>query len=280
MKKFTIISFILFIFSITIITIIKKDKNISEIENKILTKFKPPTINSVIDKSFMTNFDNYVTDQFPFRENFISLKNNYSYLIGQREFREIYITKNKRLVEKFKTNKDIIYENAENILKIDNLLKKYNIKSKVMIIPTSIEFYKDELDNFLVTDSQKVVIDDLEKFFTNNNVEFYTPYNILNKNKDKYIYFKTDHHWTQLGAYISYMDMFYNKIYNEKLYKNYEKVSDDFFGTYYSKVIMNKVSSDSIYSYSDFNNFNIEVDFSKKYSTLYDKDKLNGKNKY
>ncbi len=280
MKKFTIILFVVFIFIFPIITIIKKDKKVSEIENKILTQFKYPTLNSVIDKSFMKNFDNYVTDQFPFRENFISLKNNYSYLIGQREFREIYITKTNRLVEKFITNEEIIYENIKDILKISSLLKKNNINPKVMIIPTSIEFYKDELDTFLVTDNQKLVLDNINKIFTNNKLNFYTPYDILKKYKDKYIYFNTDHHWTQLGAYISYMDMFYNSVSIDKLSKNYKKVSDNFLGTYYSKVLIDKIKPDSIYSYYDFNDFNIEIDFSEKFNTLYDKSKLKGKNKY
>ena len=67
---------------------------------------------------------------------------------------------------------------------------------------------------------------------------------------------------------------------NKKLYDNYTKVSDNFLGTFYSKALLNCIKGDSIYSYSNFNDFKIEVDFDNTYDTLYDKDKLNGKNKY
>ena len=41
----------------------------------------------------MKNFDEYTSDQFPLRANFIKLKNTYNYIIGQREFRDIYVGK-------------------------------------------------------------------------------------------------------------------------------------------------------------------------------------------
>lgn len=279
MKKFTVIFFIFFIFSFPIIGLLKKDKTISEVENKILTKFKPPTIESILDKSFMNNFDNYVSDQFLFRENFISLKNNFTNLINQNEIRNIYITKNK-LFEKFEVDYEIINHNLESIKKINNKLKNQNINSKVMIIPTSIAFYEENLKPYNKTDNQKLVLDNIQNFLNVNNINFYTPYNILNKYKNHYIYFNTDHHWTQLGAYISYMDMFYNKVDENKLNKNYKKVSDNFLGTYYSKILINKISPDSIYAYTDFDNFKIDIDFSDKFDTLYDYNKLNSKNKY
>ena len=67
---------------------------------------------------------------------------------------------------------------------------------------------------------------------------------------------------------------------NDKLYDNYNKATDDFFGTYYSKALLSNIKGDSIYSYNNFNDFKIEIDFDKTYSTLYDKYKLSGKNKY
>ena len=37
-----------------------------------------------------------------------------------------------------------------------------------------------------------------------NNVTPVDAYSILKKHKTEYIYFKSDHHWTQLGAYYAY----------------------------------------------------------------------------
>ena len=80
MKKTTIILFLTFIFSVPIINILTKDKLISEIENKILTQLPKISLEDIKNKEFMQNFDSYVLDQFPLRNEFIKFKNLYSYI--------------------------------------------------------------------------------------------------------------------------------------------------------------------------------------------------------
>ena len=65
-----------------------------KIENKILTQLPRISFENICNKKFMKNFDEYTSDQFPLRANFIKLKNTYNYIIGQREFRDIYVGKN------------------------------------------------------------------------------------------------------------------------------------------------------------------------------------------
>jgi len=282
LKFITVAFFLIFIFSVPIITFFSEDKKISEIENKILTQFPRLSLDNIYSKRFMKNFDNYTSDQFPFRPSFIKLKNTYSYIIGQREFRDIYIGKNNRLMEKYEFNKKAVDENISNILSMSYYMyETKNIKSKLMVVPTSIAFYKNDLPSFSISNNQKDSLNYIDKNILDKNyISFYTPYNVLDKNKNKYIYFNTDHHWTQLGAYISYLDMFNYKYNDKTLFNNYKKVSNDFYGTYYSKALLPMIKGDSIYSYSDFNNFKIEINFDETYNTLYDNSKLKGKNKY
>ena len=91
MKKFIVIFFILFIFLVPIITLLTPDKKFSDMENKILQKFPDVSFNNIISTKFMNDFDKYTSDQFPFRVDFIKIKNTYNYGIGQREFRNIYM---------------------------------------------------------------------------------------------------------------------------------------------------------------------------------------------
>lgn len=278
MKKFTVIFFILFIFVIPIITLLTPDKKFSAIENKVLQKFPRIDLNSIISNKFMSDFDKYSSDQFPFRVEFIKFKNLYNYSIGHREFRNIYIGKDNRLLEKFSFDKGIVDKNIVDISYFSNILNsKYGIKSTLVIIPTSIAFYEDSLKSYMYTDSQIDTLRYISSSYLDesNNSSFYTPFNALNKNKSSYIYFNTDHHWTQLGAKIAYEDM-----YNCKVDAISTPVTNDFYGTYYSKSILNFIKPDTIYSYEKFNNFNISMDFNYNYTTLYDITKLDGKNKY
>jgi predicted ribosome quality control (RQC) complex YloA/Tae2 family protein len=110
LKFITISFFLIFIFSVPIITLFTEDKKISEIENKILTQLPRISFENICNKKFMKNFDEYTSDQFPLRANFIKLKNTYNYIIGQREFRDIYVGKNNyqndELTFKFATGND------------------------------------------------------------------------------------------------------------------------------------------------------------------------------
>lgn len=276
-KYITVGFFFSFIFIVPIVTLITPDKKINEIENKILTQLPKLSFENIKDKSFMSEFDKYTSDQFPLRSSFIELKNSYSKLIGQKEFRNIYVGKDGKFIEKFIYNQNIVDGNLITLIDLSNKLKsKFNVTTKLMLIPTSIAFYEDELPSWSINDNQKSVIKYINSTIKNNkNLKFYTPYNILNKNKDKYIYFNTDHHWTQLGAKLAYEDM-----YDTKILSSPTKVSDNFYGSYYSKALLPNIKGDTIYSYNDYNNFNIKIDFSEEYSTLYGKDKLKGKNKY
>ena len=114
----------------------------------------------------MKNFDEYTSDQFPLRANFIKLKNTYNYIIGQREFRDIYVGKNNKLMEKYKFNKESVDKNISNILNTASYMyESFNIKSKLMVVPTSIAFYKNDLPNFYISDNQKDSLD-----YINNNI--------------------------------------------------------------------------------------------------------------
>jgi len=286
LKYITIIFFFGFIFIVPIITLSTPDKKISEIENKILTPLPKLNLNTITTKSFMNNFDKYSGDQFPLRVNFLKLKNYYSYIIGNREFRDIYIGEDDRLMEQFIFNKDIIDKNISQATKLSKYIyNKHDIKSTLVVIPTSIAFYEDELPSWAMSDNQKSALDyiknQIDVLDTSSMSNFYSPYDILNKYRGMDIYFNTDHHWTQLGARIAYEDMFGNTSLNEILSPdNYKEVTKDFYGTYYSKALLPQIKGDSISAYKDFNNFRVNIDFDKEFDTLYDRDKLNGKNKY
>ncbi|MGL4914035.1 MAG: DHHW family protein [Romboutsia sp.] len=295
LKYATIVFFLGFIFIVPIITLSTPDKKMSEIENKILTPLPKLNLNTIGNKSFMSNFDKYSADQFPYREQFIKFKNSYSYMLGAREFRNIYISKNNRLMEKFEFNQNITDKNISQATKLSKYLHdNHEIKSTLMVVPTSIAFYDNTLPTWVDNDSQEDALKYIQKSidiaFKNNDdynttskdiLNFYTPYNILSKYSYLPIYFNTDHHWTQLGARIAYEDMYnLNTSYDFLNDGSYKEVSKDFYGTYYSKTLLPLIQGDDLYAYEEFNKFKISVDLSKEFDTLYAKDKLKGKNKY
>lgn len=267
-KNILSIFFIFTIFLGVLSYLLREDIQLSELENRFLEQKPIMTKESVMSGEYMKSFESYLIDQFPNRIKIIEFKNKFMSLIGNKEVNNIVLGKNGKLLERFKTNQALI---SKNIQSMNFISAKLGVPSVGMFIPTSIEFYKDEIPDYYITDNQKNVLSNIENIFKG---DFYTPYSILNKNKDDYIFFNSDHHWTQYGASLMYRD-FYKKDIDLK----YSKVSDLFKGSYYSKTLNNSVKDDYIYSYLDLGDFSIEYD-GENSDSLYDKSKLKGKNKY
>lgn len=103
--------------------------------------------------------------------------------------------------EKFtfsKYNINVYIESVNNYAKnLTGNTKIYNL-----IVPTSSEFnMPDEYKN--LSDSQK---EGIQYAYSNMDEKVLTvdAYSNIEANKDEYLYFKTDHHWTALGAFRAY----------------------------------------------------------------------------
>ncbi len=99
------------------------------------------------------------------------------------------------------------YGNAEKLAmyakRINHLAKQVpGVKTYNMFIPTSIEFNAPEefhSGNRSQKKSTEIVGDNLDSGVTQVKI-----YDNLLAHRDEYLYFRTDHHWTALGAYYAY----------------------------------------------------------------------------
>lgn len=76
-----------------------------------------------------------------------------------------------------------------------------NVNVDAMLVPTQIEFI-DDPEVKALTHSQSETINEAYKQLVNvNSIDVL---NALKAHADEYVYFRTDHHWTQLGAFYAY----------------------------------------------------------------------------
>ena len=132
--------------------------------------------------------------------------------------------------------------NKENFEYYSQILNKYSekmgegVKIYSMIPPTASEFV--QLKRYKgITDSQNDALDflksKLDRSITSVNV-----YDALNEHKDEYIYFRTDHHWTALGAYYAYASFMEAKQEQPVPLDQYDKFDlGDYLGSSYSKTL-------------------------------------------
>lgn len=142
------------------------------------------------------------------------------------------------------------------------ILNKYSeklgssVKIYSMIPPTNSEFV--QLKKYKgITDSQNDALGFL-KSKLDGSISSVNVYDALNKHKDEYIYFRTDHHWTALGAYYAY-EAFMNSRGDMAvpLYQ-YETLDlGDFLGSSYTKTLNKSLEKnpDNIIAYKPFTEY-------------------------
>lgn len=125
---------------------------------------------------------------------------------------------------------------------LEGQAKVYNI-----VVPTSSDFYLPEKYQSL-SNSQKDNISYLYSLYPQQNSPVITvdAYSNLERNKDQYIYFRTDHHWTARGAYCAYEAFCQTAGLTPVSLDSFEKRTiPDFLGTVYSYTRDQKLAANS-----------------------------------
>lgn len=243
-------------------------------ENRYLEEFPNINFENVFNGKYMKNFESYVEDHFPFREFFLSLKTNVFKLSGMTKQSDVYFGKDKYLLQEYNEP-----GNSDKIIKIVNRFVDNNngVNIDFLLVPTSVYVNSGKLPSNSINSDQGKVID---YYQDNLNVNFIDVKDKLLENNKKYLFYKTDHHWTTYGAQEAYLVYCANKKLTPFNYE-YQLVNDNFYGTLYSKVIDNSLEHDSIYKIKDdsvyevyYNDDNLTTD------TLYNDSYLKEKDKY
>ena len=92
--------FCVLIFGFTAATIFTPTVEFSEAENRVLAGMPEVKINEIFNGDFEADYEEYLTDQFIFRNGWISLKTSVERLLGKRESKDIYFAEEDYLIEK------------------------------------------------------------------------------------------------------------------------------------------------------------------------------------
>lgn len=159
-----------------------------------------------------------------------------------------------KAVQLFKFNKESFDYYADILNKYSKKLGS-GVKIYSMIPPTNGEFL--QLKKYKgITDSQNDALDYL-KSKLDDSISTVDVFHALNKHKDEYIYFRTDHHWTAQGAYYGYNEFMNVKGEIPLSLDQYEKIDlGDFLGSSYTKTLDKSLEEnpDNIVAYKPLTN--------------------------
>lgn len=239
--------FLLLLFGGSIATYAIPKPAFSENENKYLAEFPRFTGSSVRNKTFMTGFEDYSADHVPARSGWIGLQTRLLLLLGQKEINGVYVEKD-RLLERVDppSGKNV----ANSVLAMNQFAERFGGATYLMLVPTAAEIYRDTLPAGAPTLSQRTTIDEVYKKV--EKITTVDAYASLSANREQYLYYRSDHHWTSRGAYLGYgalsAKMGYTPVPLDRF--NVEHASHSFRGSLYSKIIYDGVEADTIDLYS------------------------------
>lgn len=264
--------------TLTLMTVFIPDKKHSETENRELSGKPKLSIETISKGTFQTELGDYLSDQFPLRDTMIKINTLVNKLSGAKNINGAYIGKNDFYFE-VKTDDAIDSEkHQQNLSAIKSFSEKHtDIDVKTMLIPTSSYIYSE----YLPADAEIYNGDLLfSKANETLNTLFIDVRNTFMNEKDKYLYYKTDHHWTSLGAYTAYTEYCKAKNITPLSFDDFgfETVSDEFFGTLHSKNLDIFAKADSVMVAKNVSECKVTVN--GKEIPMYNYDKLSKKDKY
>ena len=269
-NKILSISFIIIIFSLSIISIILPDKDISETERRYLMHFPTLNIKTIFNGDFFEEFNTYTVEQFPFREIFIKIKGlTTNKLFLKKEENGVFIKDGNFFEISSSINDKSIDYFLELVTKIKNNFSSENIYYS--IIPDKNYYTKEEIPKINYNELVETI---------NQNLQDITYINIFNKlSLDSY--YKTDIHWKQekIGEVVKTIALHMN---NEPIDIKYNKlIYDNFYGALYGK-IPNNEKPDTITYLIDENTINTKVfDYEKnQYYKVYEEQNLKNIDSY
>lgn len=148
---------------------------------------------------------------------------------------------------------------------VNNIKKAANKDCDVyaMVVPTSIDItLNDALRSDIKSANQKKALDYFNASFKNVTAVDGI-YDAERLHRDEYTYFRTDHHWTALGAYYAYEQFAAEKgVTAVPLSKYKTKTFDGFLGTFYASSGQSPKlgnTPDSVTAYLPFNNITCRI---------------------
>ena len=278
------IIFILILFLFLIINIIVPDREKSVQENRMLATKPKFRLSSLISGDYDEKFEAYMDDQFVGRDMWRKLKVTVDRICGSRLENGVYIGRNGQLLEQIEVaDENHLAANIKAIKSFSESQKK--IPVRMMLVPDAANVLNHSLPALAKPEDQTQMFSMVRKDL-GDSVEWIDVSTELNKHKTEKIYYKTDHHWTTLGAFYAFQAAAPSLGIEGDLSGKYVSyaVSDSFNGMLASKSGVNLGEKEQIDIYvpteEDTDLIVDYVDEGKRSTSLYDSSKLKEKDQY
>lgn len=278
----SVVGLLAVIYGFGILHIAMPDRSFSNDENRSLQTVPRLTVETLTNGKLAKDISSYCSDQMPFRDGFVGTKALAEAMLLKKENNGVILGSDGHIIAKQDYTD---YVNAEKeIDAVKFFANSIDIPVHIAVAGRSQDVLAYRMPSLYpaqdVSDGTfekiSVLLDGLD------SVDLLTPLR-TRAEMGEYVYYRTDHHWTTLGAYYAYAEIMRSlgtEPYPLDFFKR-ETVTDSFFGTTWSKAGMKWIEPDSIefFRYTDDSAFTTEIGSTIR-NGFYDLSYLEAKSKY
>lgn len=283
----TVCLFLSILFVLFAAGLLKKDKGFSEYENRYLAKRPELSAQNLLSGRYMMDYETYITDQFPMRNQWISIKTLTERALLKQEVNGVYFGEDDYFIEHHNKEDFQTEQSVKNQGYLEQFIRKYQpvfgeASLKVMLVPTASYVLEQKLPLLAPYDGQKEFLEALAAKTAKDC--WVDAASVLAEKREEEIYYRTDHHWTTLGAYYGYQTWAMDTGREPEPLSGFawKALTENFYGTLYAKVNI-KMKPDTIYAFEPAKPVAYTMRLNREeqlYDSLYDMEKLNTRDKY
>ncbi|WP_391205940.1 DHHW family protein [Psychrobacillus sp. L4] len=282
-ERLLVLGFVGALFLLSFLFFILPHQRFSDLENRYLQSAPHLTWDNLLSNKYAEDTEGFVTDHFPFRDKWLSIKSTTEKYRLQQENNGIYKGKDGYLFEKFlEPDYTKIQQYTESVNQFAG--NHPGVNMGFMLAPTSVGIYPEKLPWLAPSYPQKKV----NQFIGNhlrNGLTFIDGFDFLGSHASESIYYRTDHHWTTYGAYLAYVAFAEQQGWHPLSQKDFliQTVSNSFLGSYHTRGQFSGLTPDTIQVYIPLNPSPTEMyiaDTNQTLTSMYDPSFLAKKDQY
>lgn len=253
----TICLFCCSLFGVALLNLLAPQRDFSSLENRYLAKLPTFTLTSLWKGTYIPKLETWFQDQFLARDTLVSIKALNDLAMGFQKTNNVYFGKNGYLIEQVAAMDPQRME--ANIQALNRFAQSQEIPMSLIAVPSKYTILPYQLPTLHYNLPEEPLFSKLEAKLT-PRIQYLDITATLLTHQQEPIYYKTDHHWTALGAYYAYEA--YQKAMHSSVSFTRQPilVSDQFKGTLYAKSKAFWYGSDDIFIYTDPQQVQVETE--------------------
>ena len=228
--------------AMSLVTMLKPENEYSEKENRILETKPEFLLEDVLTGDYQECYESYLNDQFFARDIWVNTSVKAQRLLGKSDINQVYLGADGYLIEEY-TDADFDEELIENnIFLLTDFMNRMTEEMGsehvlLMMVPGKANALPDKLPVPAVPYDTSILMDEISDNLQEPE-ELLDLTDTMRAHGQEEIYYRTDHHWTTLGAYYAYEQWAVQQGIEPNPLEFYDRelIADEFYGTTYNKI--------------------------------------------